>query len=184
VDTTTNFAPVPSITARPSREEKERFAELAAKTGLSESALAVIAIRRLLASEDMDPRLPSCDTKAPATDRITIRLRPGDAGAIAERAARKGIKASMYLAGLIRAHVFRSPPLAPQELAALKDVVVVLTSVRQHLARLTQELRATGRVPEGIAEHLRQTRHVVDEAESIACALARAALRSWESPYG
>ena len=38
----------PSITARPSPAEKQRFAELAAARGISESALALIAIRALL----------------------------------------------------------------------------------------------------------------------------------------
>ena len=41
-------ASVPSITARPSAAEKARFAWLAERAGMSESALALMAIRRLL----------------------------------------------------------------------------------------------------------------------------------------
>jgi hypothetical protein len=40
--------PLPSITARPSPDEKERFATLAARAGIPESALALIAIRDVL----------------------------------------------------------------------------------------------------------------------------------------
>ena len=39
---------VPSITARPTADEKRRFAELAASRGMSESTLALIGIRSLL----------------------------------------------------------------------------------------------------------------------------------------
>jgi hypothetical protein len=39
-----------SITARPTRDEKQRFVDLAASRGISESALALIAIRALLES--------------------------------------------------------------------------------------------------------------------------------------
>ena len=42
--------PVPSITARPTADEKRRFAELAASRGMSESTLALIGIRSLLDS--------------------------------------------------------------------------------------------------------------------------------------
>ena len=60
------------------------------------------------------------------TDRITIRLRPGDHQVIARRAAQRAMKASSYLAALVRAHVAANPPLAATELAALKQSVVVL----------------------------------------------------------
>ena len=44
---------LPSITARPTPAEKERFATLAASRGMSESALALIAIRSLLDCKDV-----------------------------------------------------------------------------------------------------------------------------------
>jgi hypothetical protein len=66
-----------SITARPTPQEKRSFAEVAEKLRVSESTLALIAIRTLLNSDlpDLPPRTSSSD---PAVDRITIRLRPGD----------------------------------------------------------------------------------------------------------
>ena len=44
-------SPKPSITARPSADDKRRFAELATRLRVSESTLALIAIRSLLDSE-------------------------------------------------------------------------------------------------------------------------------------
>src|SRR2546425_11341110 len=70
-----------------------------------------------------------------ATDRITIRLRPGDGEAITRRAAQRGMKASTYLAALVRAHVGVNPPLAASELVALKRSVIVLAALGRLLAR-------------------------------------------------
>ena len=83
----------PSITARPAPDEKERFAELAASRGISESTLALIAIRALLESSAPPARtVPSGSRHQAATDRITIRLRPGDGRALNDRAARRRMK--------------------------------------------------------------------------------------------
>src|SRR6202050_1924619 len=113
---------LPSITARPSAAEKARFATLAATSGVSESALAMIAIRKVL---DLDAVPMRGSVPAPArvsaTDRITIRLRPGDGESIARRAVQRGMKPSAYLAALVRAHLAVNPPLCSNELAALKQ---------------------------------------------------------------
>src|SRR6202035_2022125 len=79
-----NAGRVPSITARPTPDEKRRFAELASSRGMSESTLALIGIRSLLDSNGPPARW--VEEPAPATDRITIRLRPGDHQVIARRA--------------------------------------------------------------------------------------------------
>jgi hypothetical protein len=55
-------SPAPSITARPTPQEKRVFAEVAAKLRVSESALALMAIRALLDSEV--PDLPANATNS------------------------------------------------------------------------------------------------------------------------
>lgn len=174
---------VPSITARPSVDEKRCFAELAARKGVSESELALIAIRHLLASEGKSPLPCSEELRTPATDRITIRLRPGDARIITDRAAQRGMKASTYLAALVRAHTARNPPLAVQELAVLKEAVMVLATHRRSLTRLSDSLRATRSAPPELVDDLLRTRRLVAFAEDSARDLAVAALESWESGY-
>ena len=100
----------PTITARPTPQEKRVFADVAALRQISESTLALIAIRAWLDSQSSDlPPLPS--SSGPALDRITIRLRPGDRLAIRHRAAERRIKDSAYIAALVRAHVAANPPL-------------------------------------------------------------------------
>jgi hypothetical protein len=83
---------LPSITARPSAAEKARFSELAMRAGMSESALALIAIRTLLDPDGKSPQMTTTATeRLAATDRVTIRLRPGDGATITQRAAARGI---------------------------------------------------------------------------------------------
>jgi len=169
---------LPSITARPSAAEKARFATLATASGLSESALAMIAIRKVLAP-DAAPLCGSVSAPArgPATDRITIRLRPGDGESIARRAAQRGMKPSAYLATLVRAHVAVNPPLSANELAALKQSVAVLAGVGRVLARAIR-LPSSSRIER---EELQRTRAAVAALEQRTHDLARVALISWES---
>jgi hypothetical protein len=161
-----------SITARPSPDEKERFATLARARGLSEAALALSAIRAVIATDSgsLDPYARS--EKTPATDRITVRLRPGDREAIVRRAEQRGMKASTYLAALVRGHVVANPPLAARELAALKQSVVVLAALGRVLANLT---------PGVSQEDLQRTRAALTDLEQRTHDLARAALISWET---
>jgi hypothetical protein len=170
--------PIPrSITARPSPEEKLRFATLAAICGLSEAALAMKVIRAVLdAKESLARTSAAAGARAAATDRITIRLRPGDGSAIASRAAMRGTKASAYLAALVRAHVVTNPPLAAQELSALKYSVAVLGDISGHLVRALRNSSAGD-----IRDALQRTQAAVAALEQRTHDFAKAALISWES---
>ncbi len=170
----------PSITARPTPEEKRRFAEVAAKLHISESALALIAIRALLDSDvpDLPARTSSSD---PAVDRITIRLRPGDRVAIRQRAAERRMKDSAYIAALVRGHVAANPPLATHELAAFKTAVSVLAWFGRVLARTAREAAQAGVLPRDLQQDLSRSRALVADVERRMHEFARAALVSWES---
>ena len=122
---------VPSITLRPSAEEKARFKLLAQHLGLSESALALNAIRALLERDDVWLRRqsPLNPQYVAATDRITIRLRPGDGLAVIQRAAERGFKPATYISALVRAHIMANPPLPSAEVNALKMSLGVLAGL-------------------------------------------------------
>jgi hypothetical protein len=134
----------------------------------------LIAIRDLMGRERGSGTPPSDEV---ATDRLTIRLRPGDGQALRRRASQRGIKSSTYVSALIRAHLSSNPPLAAKELAALKQSVVVLAALGRVLARTP----ASGALP---GETLRQLRAAVAGLERDTHELARAALVSWEAPNG
>jgi hypothetical protein len=141
---------------------------------LSESALALTAIRAVIATESGSLEPNATSEQTPATDRITIRLRPGDGEAIARRADERGMKPSTYLAALVRAHVAGNPPLAVRELAALKQSVIVLAT----LGRLLAQVRTT---PGVTREDLQRTCSAVANLEQHTHDLARVALISWET---
>jgi len=172
-------SPAPSITARPTPEEKRSFAEVAAKLRVSESTLALIAIRTLLASDvpDLPPRTSSSE---PAVDRITIRLRPGDRLAIRHRAAERRMRDSAYIAALVRGHVAANPPLATQELAAFKAAVSVLARFGCLFARTAREAAHTGVLPRDLQQDLSRSRALVADVERRMHEFAQASLIAWE----
>jgi hypothetical protein len=172
---------LPSITARPSADEKERFAVLARSRGLSESALALSAIRAVIETDSgcLDPYATGPHT--PATDRITIRLRPGDGEAITRRAAERGMKRSAYLAALVRAHVAVNPPLATKELATLKHSIVVLAGLGTLLAQTARNPALSGAGLEDVRQNISRTRTAVATLEQRTHDLVQTALISWES---
>jgi hypothetical protein len=133
------------------------------------------AIRTIIATES-DTQGPWPESPGdPSTDRLTIRLRPGDHAAIARRANRRGMKASTYLAALVRAHLACDPPLTNAELAALKQSVALL-------ARLGGVLvRAAGNSSGLPAHALEDTRHALASLEKKVLALAKAAIVSWDT---
>ena len=174
---------LPTITARPTPAEKERFATLAASRGMSESTLAMIAIRSLLDCNDVGETNAPSTRRERSTDRITIRLRPGDRRVINERANRRGMKASTYLATLVRAHIATDPPLTHDELGAYKQGVILLAGLGRLLARMSRDGAKAGGMPKDLQQELSRTRALVAGLEKVTHNLARAALKSWESGY-
>ena len=176
---------LPTITVRLSPEEKRRFAELAAYRGLSECALAVATLRALLTPGGASSVLnvPIASRREGATDRITIRLRPGDGAALEARAARRRMKTSTYLAALVRSHIAADTVLTAHELETVKQAVVVLAGVGRVLSRIARCGSQGAALSPEVRQSLAQTRSVVAAVEQRVSHLARAVLRSWESRY-
>ena len=175
---------LPTITVRLTPEEKRQFAELAASRGLSECALAVATLRALLIPGTLFlANIPNAPPREAATDRITIRLRPGDGAALEARAARRRMKASTYLAALVRSHIAADMVLTADELDSVKKAVVVLAGVGRLLSRIARCGGQGGSLSPETRQALAQTRSVVAAVEQRTSDLARAALRSWESRY-
>jgi len=173
-------ATAPSITARPTPQEKRLFAAVAARRQISQSTLALIAIRALLDSDV--PDLPAATSSSgPALDRITIRLRPGDRLAIRHRAAERRMKDSAYIAALVRGHVAANPPLTTHELAAFKLAVSALAVCGRFLARTAREAARAGVLTRDLQKELSRSRALVSDVERRMHEFAQAALVTWES---
>ena len=176
---------LPSITARPSATEKSRFRELASRAGMSESALALVAIRTLLDPHGKQPQATTAAMeRLAATDRVTIRLRPGDGAVITQRAAARGMKVSAYLAALVRAHVQANPPLPTAELAALRKSLAILAGLGHVFAHVARAPVLTGVDYEALRKDITQVRIALGSLEQQTHDLAKAALIAWESRSG
>ena len=179
------IAPRASITTWPTPEQKGRFAALAQSRGLSESKLLGLLIDAVLA-ENPVRRAAALKQKArdedPATDRLTIRLRPGDGAALERRAEGRGMPPSSYVAALVRAHVSQGAVLSPRELAAIERSLAQVSASNRALLRLSNELREQGSVDRHLREELRQVQRAVSGALEASRALVKSAVESWELP--
>jgi hypothetical protein len=138
-------APRPAVlSTRASTETKANFAALAARQGLSESALLALlvekvvfqnAVGNVLAATDVTPAIDSQGDRA--IDRMTLRLRPGDRALADARASARRMKTASYLSMLIRTHVRGVPVMPPAELDELK-------ALAGHLASIGRQFRALG----------------------------------------
>jgi hypothetical protein len=172
----------PSITARPSAEEKARFQLFARQIGISESSLALRAIRSLLSRDEWLARQPTLKWEhVAASDRITIRLRPGDGLEVIRRATERGMKPATYISALVRAHVTANPPLPATEVNALKNALVVLANLGTLLAKTGRQGIPSGPQGEVYGEMIRRTRAEIAILERRVIGLAKAALIAWET---
>ncbi len=175
-----------SITARASAAEKARFTTLAHTAGISESRLALIAIRAFVGEDGRTQGAAAHNPSAErirATDRITIRLRPGDGAVIARRAAERDMKASTYLAAMVRAHIATDPPLPASELTTLKHSIVALSGAGTVLAQSARNPTLSGPGFEDVRQTLNRMRVAVAALEQRTHDFTKAALIAWESRF-
>lgn len=172
-----------SITVRPSPEEKARFRLLAQQLGISESALALRAIRALLDREGqrLDDQSRTELECVAARDRITIRLRPGDGLAVIRRATERGMRPATYLSALVRAHISADPPLPSAEINALKMCVGALSKLETELANTSRHGIPSGPAGELYREAIRRTRREIAVLGGHFAGFARTALIAWET---
>jgi hypothetical protein len=91
------------------------------------------------------------------------------------------MKASTYIAALVRAHVAANAPLAAQELGALKHGVVVLTTAGRLLVKVW---RTTPDDNVTLLDRLERMHDAVTRLERHMLEFGKAALISWESHSG
>lgn len=170
---------------RTSSETKARFAALAAQQGLTESALLALLIDKVVAantpSEDVDSAHQT-QTRDCASDRLTLRLRPGDRPLADAMAAARRMKTSSYLAMLVRTHVRGAPVMPPAELDELKGVVGHLAALGRQLRSLGDGVFAPGGTTSAAAHQLLfEVGTTVESVRQAVASVVRANLMSWET---
>ncbi|MDE2136243.1 MAG: hypothetical protein KGJ68_02305 [Gammaproteobacteria bacterium] len=91
------------------------------------------------------------------------------------------MKPSAYLAALVRAHLAVNPPLAANELAALKQSIAVLAGLGTVLAQTARNPALSGPALEGVRQVISRTRAAVATLELRTHEFTREALVSWET---
>ena len=91
------------------------------------------------------------------------------------------MKASGYLAALVRAHLAANPPLATSELASLKKSIDVLASLGPLLAQIGRNPALSGPGLEDLRQSISRLRTAVAVLEQRTHELVRTALFSWET---
>jgi len=120
---------------------KLRFGNVAARQGLSESALLKRLVQQMLAAVPEDTVAPIAPVD-PRDARVTVRLVPEDRALLRERAMARDMPSATYVSVLVRAHLRQLAPLPDRELAALRSCVNELAVVGRNLntiARLLQQ---------------------------------------------
>ena len=172
------------LTAWVSQKTKERFAALARRRDVSESALLKHLIELTLQTTNTEEQAATVDMSAKRVKRFSIRLRPDDQLLLRERAVARGMPSATYVSVLVRAHLRSLAPLPKEELLALKRVVSELGAVGRNLNQLARaanqgergngpardDLRALLKVCEGLRDHVKS--------------LLMANIRSWAKGYG
>ena len=166
-----------------SPEKKAKFAALAAARGMTETALLAVLVDHVLDSNP-EPAAPAVadDEEGASTDRLTLRLRPGDRPLVEARAAKRGMKASSYLVALIRAHVRGSAPLPTTELNLLKAAVGELSAVGRNLNQVARSVNsgAGAAALGGLAETVDEAFDWVESLRRSVADLVRVNMMSWE----
>lgn len=179
----TSKPPSPLIAMRASPEKKARFAALARARGMTESALLALLVDHVLDANPVPAPAAKEDGDGASTDRLTLRLRPGDRPLVEARAAARGMKAGTYLVTLIRAHVRSQAPLPSAELDLLKAAVGELSAVGRTLSQTARAVNAdAGPGAAGrLAETLDEATGRVEEVRRTVADLVRVNLMSWEA---
>lgn len=166
--------------------KKAQFAALAAAQGLSQARLLAQLIDHVLDLPSTPPDPTSSCGPGRCTDRVTLRLRPGDRDLVTVRAAARGMKTSTYLVALVHAHVRGEAPLPVHEINWLKACVGELSA----LVRTLQSLRSASGVPASagpdgaVDDLLLQSLRSADQIRQAMADLVRANLVSWEGGHG
>jgi hypothetical protein len=159
-------------------DTKRRFAGLALQHDKTESRLLLDLVDAVLQRNGE----AACDEvdREGCSERLSLRLRPGDRDLLAARAAARRMKVASYAVALIRAHVRRQAPLPMAELNELKQGVA-------RLAALERALRVIGMGAGGgtmsqteLVQLLRDVRLHAEDVRRDVASVVRINLLAWE----
>lgn len=162
---------------------KQRFADEAARQGLSESAFLKRLVERALAGTDSELAAVRPSTPIARDARITVRLVPEDRLLLRERATARGMPAASYVSTLVRAHLRTLAPLPDRELEALRAVVTQLAAIGRNLNVIARAAGSGSPAAVPTAEYVRMMLGLCEATHGHVKGLMKANITSWEAGY-
>lgn len=174
------------ISVRVDEYTKQRFRELAAHQGLSESTLLKRLLDLALVGAADRVVADTTVTTASRDARLYVRLSPADRRLLAERAGRRELRAATYVSLLIRAHLLGAAPLPAAELGALKQSVAELSAVGRNLNQFVRAVQAGRQATGFTVEHAKALIRVCEALHDRTKEMISANVRSWQGgdPHG
>ena len=168
------------LRCRVPEQVRVRFDALAQDRGETQSSLLRRLIDQALADAGGSPTSGGGDHGAAdrRSDRVTVRMRPGDGHRLRLRAEARATKPATYLAMLVRAHLHADAPLPEAELIQVKQVLLEIASVARAL-RVESGSDAHGKRLE--RTELDEALLRVEQARGAVASLVQASVTSWES---
>jgi hypothetical protein len=168
------------LRCRVPEQVRVRFDALAHDRGETQSSLLRRLIDQALADACESSTSRGAEQGAPdrRSDRVTVRMRPGDGHRLRLRAEARATRPATYLAMLVRAHLHADAPLPEAELIQVKQVLSEIASVARAL-RVESGSDANGKRFE--RTELEEALVRVEQARGAIASLVQASVTSWES---
>jgi len=161
---------------------RARFRALAVAHGVSESRLSAGLIEAYV--QRSEPGLSAPVARGRVSERVTVRLRPGDDAEISRLATARGMRVSTYIAALVRAHVLADPVIPRKELAALERAVAELSAVGRNLNQIARALNVDQDPGPGVGRTLAAVVDAVENVRQEVRGYRAVVIASWEVTNG
>jgi hypothetical protein len=170
------------IKTRVPEHTKLRVQELASQRFLTES----IWLRQIVEAEIQKAAatLPSAPAppppRGPTGRRIAVRLLPGDAMLLKERATGRRTVPATYVSILLRSHLRQLSPLPTDELRAFRDQIRELRIIGRNLNQIARGMNRGEIDDPTVREDLRMFVKVATAMREATRALLKANTKAWE----
>jgi hypothetical protein len=171
------------IKTRVPESTKQRVQEVAGQRLLTESIWLRQLIEAELRKAHASPTVECVSATEAGGRRIAVRLLPGDALLLKERAAARGTVPATYVSILIRSHLRQLSPLPKDELRAFKEQVRELRMIGRNINQIARALNQRGIEDASVREDLRSFVTLATAMRESTRALLKANSKSWETGH-
>jgi predicted DNA binding CopG/RHH family protein len=139
-DTITRVAADAFINCRVAQGTKARVRAVAARRGITESALVKELLAAVLQNEAVPEATAQPADRVNRSARLYVRLEPEDWRCLKERASARGMPSATYVSLLVRSHLRGAVPLPRAEYLVLKQAAGELNAMGRNLNQIAHAM--------------------------------------------